>query len=277
MNGYIKTTFLLAGLTALFMGLGFMLAGTGGMAVAFIIACCMNVFAWWQSDSVVLKLYRARPMQGSDYSDLVEMTKVMAENAQIPMPKLYIIDNNQPNAFATGRSPEKGAVAVTTGLIERLSVNEVVGVIAHELAHIKNRDTLIMTVTATLAGALSMLANFALFFGGNRNNGLGVIGVLLISILAPLAASLVQMAISRSREYEADRIGAQICGRPEWLADALEKISMKVQEIDNHQAEENPATAHLFIMNPLHVHAIDGLFSTHPSTQERVRRLRAMV
>ncbi|MBK66508.1 MAG: zinc metalloprotease HtpX [Rickettsiales bacterium] len=276
MYGYFKTTILLASMTALFMGVGFLIAGKGGMMIALVVACGMNLFAWWRSDEIVLKLYKARPMDTKNYPDLVEMVSVMAERAQMPMPKLYIIDTDQPNAFATGRTPEKGTVAITTGLLEQLSINEVVAVVAHELAHIKNRDTLIMTVTATLAGALSMLANFALFFGGNRNSGIGIIGVLLISILAPLAATIVQMAISRSREFEADRIGAEICGRPEWLASALERISDHALEKDNVEAEKNPATAHMFIMNPLHVHAIDGLFSTHPSTKERVRRLLTM-
>lgn len=277
MGGYLKSTLLLAGLTALFMGCGFLIAGEGGMMIALAFACVMNVMAWWRSGDMVLSMYRAKPMDQGQYRDYYEITQMMVERAQMPMPKLYVIENDQPNAFATGRNPEKGVVAVTTGLMKRLSVQEVAGVIAHELAHIKNRDTLIMTITATIAGALSMLANFALFFGGGRDrNGLGIIGVLLISILAPLAATIVQMAISRSREYEADRIGAEICGRPSWLADALEKIAGDVKVIDNSQAEQNPATAHMFIMNPLHVHAIDGLFSTHPSTQERVKRLRNM-
>ena len=192
------------------------------------------------------------------------------------MPRVYIIDTPQPNAFATGRNPENAAVAATTGLLKALSSEEVAGVMAHELAHIRNRDTLVMTITATLAGALSMLANFALFFGGNRNNPLGIVGVLLMAILAPLAAMLVQMAISRSREYEADRVGAEICGRPLWLASALQRIDGLARRIDNHVAERNPATAHMFIINPLHAHAVDGLFSTHPNTANRVAALRRM-
>ncbi len=277
MSGYLKSTILLAFLTALFMGCGFLIAGQGGMLIALVVACLMNLFAWWRSGDVVLAMYRAVPMDQGQYRDYYEITKMMVQRAEMPMPKLYVIENDQPNAFATGRNPENGVVAVTTGLMKRLTVQQVAGVIAHELAHIKNRDTLIMTITATIAGALSMLANFALFFGGGRDrNGLGIVGVLLISILAPLAATIVQMAISRSREYEADRIGAEICGRPLWLAEALERIAGDVKVIDNQHAEENPATAHMFIMNPLHVHAIDGLFSTHPSTQERVRRLRKM-
>lgn len=279
MGGYLKSLILLAAMTAIFMSVGFFIGGRGGAMIAFGIALIMNITAWWNSGAIVLRMYKARelsPQSNDAYArDLYEVTAQMAHNADLPMPKLYIIENPQPNAFATGRNPENGAVAVTTGLLERLSMQEVAGVIAHELAHIKNRDTLIMTITATIAGAISMIANFALFFGG-RDNRMGIVGVLLISILAPIAASIVQMAISRAREYEADRIGAEICGRPLWLADALEKIASKTAQIDNHAAENNPATAHMFIINPLHVHAIDGLFSTHPKTEERVRRLRAM-
>jgi len=195
------------------------------------------------------------------------------------MPKVYIIDTEQPNAFATGRNPNNAAVAATTGLLQRLNRNEVAGVMAHELAHVQNRDTLIMTMTATLAGAIGMLANFAMFagmFGRGRDNPLGLIGVLLVSLLAPIAAMLVQMAISRSREYVADREGARICGNPLWLASALEKLEAGARQIDNHRAERNPATAHLFIVNPLHAHSVDGLFRTHPSTADRVARLREM-
>lgn len=277
MSGYLRTTILLAGLTAFFMSIGFMLGGMGGAIIALGFASIMNVFAWWNSDKMVLRLYGARQITAKDMPDFYGIVEQMAQRANMPMPKVYIIENDQPNAFATGRNPENGAVAATTGLLKRLNMNEVAGVMAHELAHIKNRDTLIMTITATIAGAISMLANFALFFGGqSRNNPLGIFGVILISILAPLAATIVQMAISRSREYEADKIGAEICGRPLWLASALDKISGAAQQIDNHQAEQNPATAHMFIINPLHVHAIDGLFSTHPSTAERIRRLQNM-
>lgn len=192
------------------------------------------------------------------------------------MPRVYIIDNDQPNAFATGRNPETAAVAATTGLLRRMGHQEIAAVMAHELAHVKNRDTLTMTVTATLAGALGMLASFTLFFGGNRNNPLGIVGVLMMMVLAPLAATVVQLAVSRTREYEADRLGAEICGRPLWLASALENLDRAAREIDNRAAESNPATAHLFIVNPLHAHRVDSLFSTHPSTANRVRRLREM-
>jgi len=190
----------------------------------------------------------------------------------LPMPKVHVIENDQPNAFATGRNPENASVAATTGLLRNLTAVEVSGVMAHELAHIQNRDTLTMTITATLAGAIGMLANFALFFRGRRN----IVGALLVMFLAPMAAMFVQMAISRSREYEADRIGAEICGHPDWLADALYKMATGAQTIDNPQAEDNPATAHMFIVNPLHAHAIDGLFSTHPPIGERIQRLREM-
>jgi heat shock protein HtpX len=273
--GYLKTTILMAGMTALFMLIGGMIGGKGGMMIAFLIAGGMNIFSWWNSDKLVLRYYGAKQVDQSTAPDLYNMVVQMAENADMPIPKVYIIENDQPNAFATGRNPENAAVAATTGLLRRLDHGEIAGVMAHELAHIKNRDTLIMTMTASIAGAISMMANMMMFMGG-RDNRMGLIGTLAVAILAPLAASVVQMAISRSREYEADRIGAEICGRPEWLASALEKIAMKAKVIDNHAAERNPATAHMFIINPLHVHAIDGLFSTHPKTEERIRRLRAM-
>jgi heat shock protein HtpX len=208
---------------------------------------------------------------------LYGIVEQLAANAELPMPRVYTIDNDQPNAFATGRNPENAAVAATTGLLERLSHEEVAAVMAHELAHVKNRDTLIQTITATLAGAIGMLASFAFFFGGNsRNNPLGIVGVILVMILAPLMAMLVQMAISRTREYEADRIGAMICGQPLWLASALERMETAAAKIDNEAAEHNPATAHMFIINPLHAHAVDSLFSTHPATRNRVRRLKEM-
>jgi heat shock protein HtpX len=277
--GYFRTALLLAGLTALFMLVGLMIGGETGMVIALGLALAMNLFAYWNSDKVVLRLYRAREVDRQSAPQLHGIVAQLADNAGLPMPRVYIIDNPQPNAFATGRNPQNAAVAATTGLLQSLSEEEIAGVMAHELAHVKSRDTLIMTITATLAGALSMLANFGLFFGGlggNRNNPLGIVGVLLVAILAPLAAMLVQMAISRSREYEADRVGAEISGRPLWLASALQKIQRAAQGIDNQAAERNPATAHLFIINPLHAHKVDGLFSTHPRTEERVARLRQM-
>ena len=205
------------------------------------------------------------------------MVANLSLNAQLPIPKVYEIQSDQPNAFATGRNPENAAVAATTGLLKRLGQNEIAAVMAHELAHIKNRDTTIMVVAATFAGAISMLANFAMFFGGRRNNNMGFIGLIAMMILAPLAASLIQMAISRSREYIADRLGAEICGNPLWLASALTSIQGFATKIDNHNSERNPSTAHMFIINPLHAHAHDKLFSTHPSTVSRVAALEAMV
>ncbi|MCK5275229.1 MAG: zinc metalloprotease HtpX, partial [Alphaproteobacteria bacterium] len=250
---YFRTGILLAAMTALFMGCGWLLGGTGGMFIALAIAAGMNLFAWWKSDRIVLRMYRAREV-GPDHS-LHGVVAQLARNAGLPMPKVHIIENDQPNAFATGRNPENASVAATTGLLRNLTAVEVSGVMAHELAHVRNRDTLTMTITATIAGAIGMLANFALFFGGRRNSPLGIVGALLVMFLAPLAAALVQMAISRSREYEADRIGAEICGHPNWLADALHKMAHAAAAIDNPQAEDNPATAHMFIVNPLHAHA----------------------
>lgn len=276
-TGYLKTAILMAGMTALFMGIGYLLGAQQGLVIAFVAALAMNIFTYWNSGSLVLRMYGAREVDENSAASLYNMVRQLAENADMPMPRVYVIDNPQPNAFATGRNPQNAAVAATTGLLERLTREEIAGVMAHELAHIKNRDTLIMTVTATMAGAISMLVNFAMFFGGNdRENRMGIVGIIALSILAPLAAALVQMAISRSREYEADRIGAEICQRPEWLATALEKIAGAAARIDNDAAENNPATAHMFIINPLHARSVDNLFSTHPATEERVRRLRAM-
>lgn len=272
----IKTGILLAGLTALFMGAGFMLGGEGGMMMALIFAICTNAFAYWNADKIVLKMYNAREVTAQSSPGFYGIVEQLARRADMPMPKVYIIDTDQPNAFATGRNPENAAVAATTGLLKILDQEEIAGVMAHELAHVKNRDTLIMTITATIAGALSMLANFALFFGNNRNNPLGIIGTILIMILAPMAAMLVQMAISRTREYGADAGGAEICGNPMWLARALEKLERGAQAIDNDQAEDNPATAHMFIVNPLHTRSVDNLFSTHPNTANRVKKLQEL-
>ncbi len=271
-----KTAILLAAMTALFMGIGFMIGGEAGAAIAFLIAAGMNVFAYWNSDKMVLRMHGAREVTERDAPNYVRLVQRLAENASLPMPRTYIIETAQPNAFATGRNPENAAVAATTGLLNMLTPEELAGVMAHELAHIKNRDTLTMTVTATLAGAISMLANFAFFFGNNRNNAGGLIGTLAIMILAPMAAALVQMAISRTREYSADQLGAEICGRPMWLASALQRIESGASRIDNDAAERNPATAHMFIINPLHAHKRDSLFSTHPATTNRVAKLKAM-
>jgi heat shock protein HtpX len=273
----MRTAILLAALTGLFLAVGFLLGGEGGMMIALLVALGMNLFAYWNSDKVVLRMYNAQQVDARSAPELYDIVDRLAERAALPMPAVYVIDNPQPNAFATGRDPQHAAVAVTTGILQALSREELAGVLAHELAHVKNRDTLTMTVTATLAGALSMLANFAFFFGGaNRNNPLGFVGTLLMMILAPLGAALVQMAISRTREYEADRVGAEICGRPLWLASALERIEYIARGVPNHAAEHNPATAHMFIINPLNGRGADNLFATHPSTSNRVARLREL-
>ncbi len=272
----MKTAMLMAAMTALFMGLGALIGGAGGMVIALVIAAAMNAFAFWNSDKAVLRMHGAREVDARTAPDLVAMVHDMADRAGMPRPRVYIIDTPQPNAFATGRNPENAAVAATTGLLKALTKEEVAGVMAHELAHIRNHDTLIMTVTATFAGAISMLANFALFFGGDRDRPGGLIGTIALMILAPLAAALVQMALSRAREYEADRVGAEICGRPDWLASALQRIEGLATRIDNHVAERNPATAHMFIINPLHAHRHDRLFATHPNTANRVAALMAM-
>ncbi len=273
---YAKTSLLLAAMTGLFLAIGYMIGGEIGMIFAFVLALGMNVFAYWNADKMVLRMHGAREVDLQSAPGFFNLVNRLAQNANLPMPKVYVIDTDQPNAFVTGRNPENAAVAATRGLMNGLSEQELAGVMAHELAHVKNRDTLTMTITATFAGAISMLANFALFSGGRRDNGLGIIGALALMILAPLAAGIVKMAISRAREYEADRIGAEICGQPLWLASALEKIQRGASAIDNVAAERNPATAHLFIINPLHGQKMDGLFSTHPNTANRVARLREM-
>ncbi|TYC52555.1 zinc metalloprotease HtpX [Rhodobacterales bacterium] len=273
---YIRTAMLLAAMTALFMGIGFMIGGQSGMVIALLIAAAMNLFSYWNADKMVLRMHHAQEVDARTAPEYYGIVERLARNADLPMPKVYVINNPQPNAFATGRNPENAAVAATTGLLNMLSAEEVAGVMAHELAHVKNHDTLIMTITATIAGAISMLANFAFFFGGNRNNPLGFVGVILMMVVAPLAAMVVQMAISRTREYAADRMGAQICGEPMWLASALSKIAGGVKRIHNPDAEANPATAHMFIMNPLSGERMDNLFSTHPNTENRINELRKL-
>jgi heat shock protein HtpX len=271
---YLRTAILLAALTALFMGVGYLIGGQGGMLIALLVAGGMNLFAYWNSDKMVLRMYGAREVDGRSAPELYSLVKQLAANAGLPMPRVYVMDNPQPNAFATGRNPEHAAVAVTTGLMRSVDQGELAGVIAHELGHIKNRDTLLMTITATIAGAISMLANFGLYFGRGSNNGhMGIVGTLMLVILGPLAAALVQMAISRTREYEADRAGAQISGRPLWLASALRKIAAAAGHIPNMPAERNPASAHLFIVNPLSGARMDNLFSTHPNVENRIARL----
>jgi heat shock protein HtpX len=275
----LRTFLLLAGLTALFLALGYFIGGQSGMLIALVIAIATNVFAYWNSDKMVLRMYNAQEVDARSAPELVGLVQQLASRAQLPMPRVYIIDTPQPNAFATGRDPQHAAVAVTAGLLRTLNHQELAGVLAHELAHVRNRDTLIMTVTATIAGALGMLAHFANFgflFGGNRDNQSGFVANILAIILAPLAAMLVQFAISRTREYAADRLGAEISGHPLWLASALQKLESSARRVENAPAEQNPATAHLFIVNPLHGRSFDNLFTTHPSTENRIRKLREL-
>src|SRR5262245_27220318 len=272
---YVRTAILLAGLTALFMGIGFLIGGQTGALIALVIAAGMNLFSYWNSDRMVLSMYGAQEVDARTAPDLYRLVQELAGRAGLPMPRVYIIDSPQPNDFASGSNPENAAVAASTGLLNMMWREEVAGVMAHELAHIKTRDTLIMTITATIAGAISMLAQFGMFFGGNRdnNNGMGIIGTIAMVILAPLAAMIVQMAVSRTREYSADRDGALICGRPMALASALNKISGAAHHYENDTAERNPATAHMFIVNPLSGYRMDNLFSTHPAVENRIAAL----
>jgi heat shock protein HtpX len=274
----LRTAMLLAAMTALFMGVGYMIGGSGGMMIALVIAAGTNLFSYWNADKMVLAMHHAIEVDEKNAPEFYAIVRELASRAGLPMPRTYIIDTPQPNAFATGRNPENAAVAASTGLLERLSHEEVAAVMAHELAHVQHRDTLTMTIVATLAGAISMLGNFAFFFGGNRdnNNPLGFVGVLIAMIVAPFAAMIVQMAVSRTREYAADRRGAEICGHPLWLASALDKIARTAERIPNAEAERNPATAHLFIINPLSGERMDNLFSTHPATANRIAALQAM-
>ncbi len=275
---FMRTAMLLAFMTALFMGVGYLLGGQSGMIIALMIAAGMNFFSYWNSDRMVLAAYRAQEIDEDNAPEFFRIIRDLAQRASLPMPRVYVFDSPQPNAFATGRNPQNAAVAASTGLLNRLTPEEVAGVMAHELAHVENRDTLTMTITATLAGAISMLGNFAFFFGGRRdeNNPLGMVGLLVTMIVAPLAAMLVQMAISRTREYAADRRGAEICGDPRWLASALRKIASDSAHIVNDDAERNPATAHMFIINPLSGERMDNLFSTHPNTENRIAELMRM-
>jgi heat shock protein HtpX len=274
----VRTAMLLAFMTALFMGVGFLIGGQSGMLIALVIAAGMNFFSYWNSDRMVLSAYHAQEIDEANAPEFYRIIHRLSQNAGLPMPKVYLYDSPQPNAFATGRNPENAAVAASTGLLNRLTSEEVSAVMAHELAHVQHRDTLTMTITATLAGAISMLGNFAFFFGGRRdsNNPFGFVGVLVAMIVAPLAAMLVQMAISRTREYEADRRGAEICGNPLWLASALAKIAGAAETTPNMDAERNPATAHMFIINPLSGERMDNLFSTHPNTENRIAALQQM-
>ena len=276
---YTKTGLLLIVLTGIFVVLGGLVAGQAGMMIAFAAALVMNLFSLWKSDKVVLRMFGAQEVTPAEAPELVEMVHGLASRAELPPPRVYIIQNPQPNAFATGRNPKNSAVAVSTGLLDLLSREELAGVVAHELAHIKSRDTLTMTVAATIGGAISMLAQylqFGMLFGSNRDNnggGLGFIGSLAAMIIAPFAAMLVQTAISRSREYQADRLGAMIVGNPVWLASALHKIHQVASRTVNRPAEAMPAAAHLFIINPLTGRGVDNLFSTHPNTENRIAEL----
>ena len=272
-----KTGLLMAGMTALFLAIGFALGRETGMLLAFGFAVATNIFAYWNADKMVLRMNGARQVSAADAPDFHAMIERLSRNAGLPMPKVYIIDNAQPNAFATGRNPENAAVAATTGLLQHLSSDEIEGVMAHELAHIKNRDTLIMAFTATLAGAISMLANFGFLFQSRDNRSpIGGIASIAMMILAPLGAMVVQMAISRTREYAADRGGAEISGKPMALASALKRIATAAHDIPNEAAERNPAMAHMFIINPLSGLRVDALFSTHPPTERRIAALQAM-
>lgn len=278
---YAKTALLLVVLTAIFVAMGAVVGGQTGMVLAFVVALGMNAWSLWNSDKLVLRMFRAVEVDERSAPEYYRLVRALAERAELPMPRVYVINNPQPNAFATGATPSRAAVAASTGLLDMLSREELAGVIAHELAHIKNRDTLTMGVAATIGGAISMLAQylqFGLLFGSNRENngGPGFLVTIVTMLAAPIAATMVQMAISRSREYQADRMGAMICGNPIWLASALAKINAAARRIVNRQAEAVPATAHLFIINPLNGQRVDNWFSTHPSTENRIAELEAL-
>lgn len=282
LGNWLKTTILMAAIVALFGVVGAALGGAGGMLLALLFAAAMNVYAYWFSDKAVLKMYGAQEITPDNiqFRSYYQMVKSLAENAQLPMPKVYVIDESQPNAFATGRNPDNAAVAATLGIMQILSPRELRGVMAHELAHVKNRDTLISTISATVAGAIASIAQFGMLFGGGHNengerNVNPIIGI-LVMLLAPLAASLIQMAISRSREFEADKGGAEISGDPEALASALRKIHNYAHQIPNETAEAHPETGQMMIINPLAGRSFDSLFSTHPRTEERIEKLMQM-
>ena len=272
---YLRTAILLAGLTALFMAVGYLIGGGTGMMIALVIAAATNLFSYWNSDKLVLSMHQAQEVDEQSAPEFVAIVRELAQRADLPMPRVYLMDSAQPNAFATGRNPQHAAVCATTGLLNTLNRDEVAGVIGHELGHVRNHDTLTMTITATIAGAISMLAQLSMFLGRRRDNnsGLGIVGSLLMLVLAPLVAMIVQMAISRSREYAADNLGARISGRPGALASALVKISSVAEAVPNDTAGSHPATAPLFIVNPLSGRGMDNLFSTHPSTENRVAAL----
>ncbi len=274
---HFKTFILLAGLSALLIFIGGILGGKAGLLIALIFAAVMNLGSYWYSDKIVLKIYKAQEVNQGHY--LYNIVENLARRANLPMPKVYIIDSPNPNAFATGRNPEHASVAATSGLINILSSEELTGVMAHEMSHVANRDTLTMAITATIAGAISGIANMFMWlsiFGANDEEGSNPVVAILMMILAPIAAAMIQFAISRSREYAADARGAELCGNPNWLASALEKLERQNQRTMFNEAESHPSTAHLFIVNPLKGQNLANLFSTHPLTEERVRRLRSM-
>ncbi len=277
LGNWLKTTVLMAGIMALFGAVGSMLGGSQGMLIALLIGGGMNLWAYWFSDRMVLRMYNAHEVDETSAPQLYNMVRELAGRASIPMPRVYLIDEPQPNAFATGRNPENAAVAATTGILQLLTARELRGVMAHELAHVKHRDILISTISASIAGAISTVANFGMFFGGSQNGERShpILGI-LVMILAPIAAMLIQFAISRAREFDADRGGAEISGDPRALADALAKIDAYARGIPMHTAEAHPETAQMMIMNPLSGGGLQGLFSTHPATQERIARLLAM-
>ena len=275
-GNWLKTSLLMAAIVALFGALGAALGGTQGMLMALAFGGAMNFFAYWYSDKLVLRMYDAHQVDAAGAPQLYNAVRELARNADLPMPRVYLIDQPQPNAFATGRDPEHAAIAATTGIVQLLTPRELRGVLAHELTHVKHRDTLISTVTATVAGAISMLAQFGLFFGGRSDNRPHPAVALIMIILAPLAAMLIQLAISRAREFEADRGGAEISGDPQALASALDKIEHHAKGLPLDVAERHPETAQMMIINPLSGAGIAGLFSTHPATQERIARLLAM-
>jgi heat shock protein HtpX len=278
MFNMLKTAVLMAAITALFMAIGAMIGGRSGMTLALVIALGMNFFSYWFSDKLVLKMYNAQQVDETTAPQFYRMVAELAQRAGLPMPRVYLIQEDAPNAFATGRNPDNAAVAATTGILRVLSERELRGVMAHELAHVRHRDILISTISATMAGAISMLANFAMFFGGRNDEGRPanpIVGI-LVAILAPIAAGLIQMAISRAREFEADRGGAEISGDPQALASALQKIERYARGIPLEATERHPETAQMMIISPLSGGGLRGLFSTHPSTEERVERLLAM-
>jgi len=276
LGNWFKTGLLMAAIMALFGMVGGVLGGGQGMLLALLFGFGVNLWAYWFSDSMVLKLYRAREVDATSAPQLYNTVAELAARAGLPMPKVYLIDEAQPNAFATGRNPEHAAVAATTGILQLLSTHELRAVLAHELSHVTHRDILTSTITASIAGAISTLANFGIFFGGRNSDNRNPLVAVVVLILAPIAAVLIQLAISRGREYEADRGGAELSGDPRALADALAKIDRYAKGLPLETAEAHPATAHMMIINPLSAGGISGLFSTHPPTEERIQRLLAM-